>query len=80
MSGRKLSEYQQKPWMDQIAKNRKYLNPPKGEKNGNARLTEKSVLSIRECQAKGRVSACNYYGISERHWYHIRARQKWKHI
>lgn len=77
---RKLSSYQQKPWMDKIAKNRKYFHQAKGEQHWGAKLTEKFVLLIRAATPSQRFKFCGLGGISERHWYLIRAKKRWKHL
>jgi len=77
---RKFSRYQSKAWMKVIAKRRKYKNQARGEQNGNAKISKDSVLHIRRLDPAWRKWACKLYEISERHWYSIRARQKWRHI
>jgi hypothetical protein len=50
-----------------------------GEKNVNAKLTEKCVLEIREADETG-VALAAKYGVSRKLISMIRLRQLWKHI
>lgn len=77
---RELSYFQTKDWMDRIGGKRKYEHCVKGEKNGNARLTEKDVYVIRKSKAFTRKIVCWIFKITERHWYNIRAKKAWKHL
>ncbi len=78
--GRALSSYQQRDWMRSIGKKRKYLKQSHGEGHWNARLLEYDVMDIQSLPAEYREATCKLHGISERHWYLIRARKRWKHI
>jgi len=77
---RRNGRYGTKAWMRRISKNRKYLNQAKGEQSGRAKIKEQDILWMRGCTAGMRSYCIRKYGISERHWYHIRAKQRWKHI
>lgn len=77
---RKLSYYQTKPWMDKIAKNRKYKNQAKGTFHPNSRLDEQDIFDIRSAAAGMRKWFCRFMNISERHWYMIRSKKRWVHI
>ena len=62
---------------DQIAKGR--LNPPRGERQGNSKLTANDVLAIRADPRTCREIAEDY-GISNPHVSDIKNMKRWKHV
>lgn len=79
---RKLSVFQSKAWMKFIAMKRQYKNQSKGESHYNARLKQADINRIRKSrkERKFRMKLCRYFRISERHWYMIRSKERWKHL
>lgn len=77
---RELSYYQSKDWMDKIKCIKKKFPDRKGEKSTHSRLNNALVFWIRSCTASSREIICAATQISERHWYDIRAKRRWKHI
>jgi len=66
-------------------RNGKYTHPeatPRGQDNGNSKLTVDDVIYIRTCPRKyGTIKAlCKRFGISDTNIYRILNKQMWKHI
>ncbi len=85
--GRELSEFQERLWMINILKKRKYENQAHGENSGVHKLIGGQVMIIRYPQKMPRKLAKHYakrYGISEGYVYHLRSSnprvRKWKHL
>lgn len=83
--GRKLSAYQSSAWMRKIAANRKYLNAPKGEKSGRAKLTADDVRFIRRSHSMPRrlaKSLARSFKITWEYVYQLRTpnSKTWKHL
>lgn len=72
--------YQSKAWMKRISKFRKYKNQAKGRDHGKAKITETAVKWIRKASFLDRLMTCRLFSISERHWYYIRAEERWSHL
>lgn len=82
-NGRRLSAFQEAPFLRSLRKFRKYQNMPKGEKHHGSKLIAGQIYIIRHPEVMTRAMAKEYaskYGISPGYIYHIRARRRWKHL
>lgn len=61
---------------DRVERNRSAL----GTKNGRAKLTEEDVRSIKNSNIKSGTALANYFGVTRKVIYNIRAGNTWKHV
>lgn len=61
---------------DRVNRNRSAL----GTKNGRAKLTEEDVRYIKQTNIKSGTALANYFGVTRKVIYNIRAGNTWKHV